>query len=128
MKKLVKKEANKGGRPSLWVNPEVLKKLIDEYFEHEKEPTLAGLACALDIARSTLYEYSKKDGFSDILKKSRQKVEAHYEKRLIYSGRPTGVIFALKNMGWTDRQGIDHTTKDKPLPIPIMGGLSNINN
>ena len=123
-KKPGKKEVNLGGRPSLWVNPEVLAQLVDEYFKHEKEPTLAGLACALDISRSSLYNYGEKDGFLDIIKKARRRVEDIYEKRLIYSDKPTGVIFALKNMDWRDSQNIDHTTKGKPMPVPILGGLS----
>lgn len=94
---------NKGGRPSLWVNPEVLAKLVDEYFENETQPTLAGLAYSLGISRSTLYNYENKDEFLDIIKKARRKVEKEYEKHLVYTDRPTGVIFALKNMGWADR-------------------------
>ena len=109
---------NIGGRPLTWENPEVLKKLIDKYFAECDKPTLAGLAVALNISRSTLYLYSYKDGFSDIIKKAREKVEGLYEERLLYSDKPTGVIFALKNMGWKDRN--DFTTNDKDLPAPIL--------
>lgn len=40
------------------------------------------------------------------------------------SGAPaTGAIFWLKNSaGWRDRQEIDHTTKDQP--IPLLAGLA----
>ena len=121
----IKSVKNKGGRPPIWTDPKVLKKLVDNYFDTEKRPTLAGLACALDISRSTLYEYDKKDSFSYIIKKAREKVEKIYEDILLYGNRPTGVIFALKNMGWRDRRDIDHTTKGKELPVPILGGASN---
>ena len=115
---------NKTGRPSLWVNPEVLSKLVDSYFEQEKQPTLSGLALALDISRSSLYNYGEKDEFLHIIKKARARVEHAYEKLLLYSPSPTGVIFALKNMGWADAQKIDHSTLGKELPTPIYGGKS----
>lgn len=113
---------NKSGRPPIWKDPKNLQKLIDKYFEDDDKPTLAGLAVYLDIDRQTLYNYAKRDMFFDTIKKAREKVKAIYEKRLVYEGYATGVIFALKNMGWKDR--IDHTTDDKPLPKPILGGIS----
>ena len=128
MKKAIKKDQNvekrREGRPSLWVNPEVVKKMVDEYFENEKEPTLAGLAYSLGISRASLYNYAQKDEFIDIIKDARARVMKLYEKRLIYSTTPTGVIFALKNMGWKDRT--DMTTNDKDIPAPIYGGKSTV--
>jgi len=118
---------NKVGRPPIWKDPIELKQLVFDYFNEEKKPTLAGLACFLGISRSTLYNYENKDKFLDIIKKARQKVESIYEERLIYSSSPTGVIFALKNMGWTDKWEGDITTKGKPLPTPILDGLHNNN-
>ena len=107
-----------GGRPACWTDPKVLSKLIDNYFETEKQPTLAGLALALDISRSTLYNYAEKDEFLDIIKKARDKVEARYETLMIYGGvQPTGVIFALKNMGWADKTDIDHTSKHEKINV-----------
>ena len=120
-------EQNKGGRPPIWTDPEVLQKLVDTYFDNTSKPTLAGLACALDICRKTLYNYEEKDKFLHIVKKARERVERHYEDLLIYSERPTGVIFALKNMGWADKRETDFTTKGKPLPTPILHGLYNNN-
>lgn len=111
----VEDKPNLGGRPSLWVNPEVLKKLVDEFFKREKEPTLAGLAVSLNISRSTLYNYAEKDGFLDIIKKARERVEEVYERRLVYGSQPTGVIFALKNMSWRDKRDVDHTSKGESI-------------
>lgn len=113
---------NVGGRPPIWTDPNDLQILVDKYFKEEKQPTLAGLAYALGISRASLYNYDKKDGFLDIIKRAREKVLDIYEKRLLYSNLPTGVIFALKNMGWKDRQDI--TTDDKPMPQPIYAGKS----
>jgi len=105
----------KEGRPALYETPEQLEGLIDEYFETNARPTLSGLAIALGMCRASLYNYAEKDEFLDILKKARAKVEATYEERAVYDTHPTGVIFALKNMGWTDRVATDHTTKGQPI-------------
>lgn len=108
------------GRPSLYNSREKLEKLIEEYFKEDKEPTLAGLAYYLGMSRDTLNQYSKKQKYSDVIKKAKDYVMSVYERRLLYSNKPVGVIFALKNMGWKDRQDI--TTNDRPLPTPIYGG------
>lgn len=114
----------KAGRPPIWTDPDQLQQLVDQYFENDKQPTLAGLAYALGINRQTLYNYEKRDQFFDIVKRAREKVESIYEDRLLYSSSPTGVIFALKNMGWKDRS--DVTTNDKDIPTPILGGGSGL--
>lgn len=101
---------------------------VDEYFEYikgevvdvsdidpdnlypikiirEKEPaTITGLALYLGFdSRQSLYDYNEKPEFTGIIKKARARVEQAYEKNL--SGQsPTGSIFALKNMGWRDKQ------------------------
>ena len=59
--------------------------------------------------RHTLYNYKEREEFFHIIKKATEKVEARYEKRLIYENNPTGVIFALKNMGWRDKSEIEQT-------------------
>lgn len=129
-----KKEKNKGGRPPIWTSPLVLQKLVDEFFKREKRITLAGLAVALDISRSTLYEYEKKDKFSYIIKKARERVEELYEEKLVHDGSPTGVIFALKNMGWSDNRKVDHTTQGEKivgfnyLPLPPDTKIKNGDN
>ena len=91
-----------GGRP-LKYTPTDLQAKIDEYFATEQKPTIAGLAVFLEMDRQTLYNYRERDEFFDILKRAVNKVEAKYEGRLIYENNPTGVIFALKNMGWKDK-------------------------
>ena len=116
----------KEGRPLLWTDPQVLEKLIDNYFDTEKEVTLSGLAQALGISRKTLYNYEEKDEFLYMIKKAREKVETCYEKKIIYGSQPTGTIFALKNMGWADKLETDVTTKGKELPAPILNGVTNV--
>jgi hypothetical protein len=113
------------GRPlKLPLKYKTVKKLeetIEEYFnkrKKEKEPiTLSGLALALGCDISTIKDYaSAKEGdsrytFSLPIKKAYLKIQDFAEKKL-YSGQVVaGVIFALKNFGWSDKQEIDHTTK-----------------
>jgi len=97
-----KKDNMPAGRP-LKYSAQDLQTKVDEYFETEGKPTIAGLAVFLDMDRQTLYNYRERDEFFDILKRAVNKVEAKYEGRLIYENNPTGVIFALKNMGWKDK-------------------------
>lgn len=102
---------------------EVEKKVMDE--DHDectikvreciREPenvTITGLALYLGFeSRQSFYDNEKRNGFSYIIKRARMRVENGYENRLIDSKNPTGSIFALKNMGWTDKQEIDQRTE-----------------
>lgn len=87
----------------IWKNAFELAQLVDDYFRSTDRPTLSGLAVYLEIDRQTLYNYKERDEFFDIIKRATAKVEAIYEERAIYENNPTGVIFALKNMGWSDK-------------------------
>ena len=100
----------KRGRPALWKDPEDLKKLVREYFNEEDRPTLSGLAFYLGVDRKTLYNYEDKDEFFHIIKTARDAVACVYEERLLYENQPTGVIFALKNMGWKDKSEVQQDT------------------
>lgn len=107
--------AHPGGRPLVYESREKLIEAIDAYFAGNARPTLAGLAVSLKIDRQTLYNYAEREEFFDIIKNARDKVEAAYEDRLIWDNAPTGVIFALKNMGWRDRQELDHTSAGEQI-------------
>ena len=95
-----------GGRPIKYT-AEDLQTKVNEYFEVEPKPTIAGLAVHIGTDRKTLYNYKERDEFFHILKEAVDRVEAKYEGRLIYENNPTGVIFALKNMGWKDKTESD---------------------
>lgn len=101
------------GRPLLFESPEELSASVMDYIQNEKKPTLAGLAYSLGIDRQTLYNYKERPEFFDIIKKATDYVEYKYEERLIYETNPTGVIFALKNMGWKDKQEIEQSSTIK---------------
>lgn len=107
---------NVGGRPRKYSTPEEFEEKVYEYQRHcleSKEPvTWTGLALFMGFSsRQSINEYKKYDGFSDAVRKAQTFVEYHYELRLNGS-QPTGAIFALKNMGWTDKVVTDMTSSD----------------
>ncbi|WP_254526977.1 MULTISPECIES: DNA-packaging protein [unclassified Sphingobacterium] len=128
-----------GGRPPIFEIPHEMREKIDEYFEYVKGEfhwecrtndegkeedvkvwdrppeavTITGLCLHLGFeSRQSFYDYEKRDGFSYIIKRARLMVENHYESTAQYARTPTFQIFALKNMGWSDKQEIDHSSSD----------------
>ena len=108
-------EKHPGGRPLLFKTASELQEKVDNYFVTQKKWTLAGLAEHLNIDRKTLYNYKDRDQFFHIIKKATEKVERIYEEKLIWENSPTGVIFALKNMGWSDKTEMDVTSKGEQI-------------
>lgn len=118
------------GRPPLFSSAIELQEKIEEYFDGQygsvTEPdtetglvkqtpgyniTITGLALYLGFeTRQSFYDYEKHEEYSYIIKRARLHVEAAYESNL-YGKNPTGSIFALKNMGWSDKQEIDQKTE-----------------
>ena len=124
------------GRPKKYENPQDLFDRIVDYFEYIKgeshiekreveidgvkmmndveiwdrppEPlTITGLSLYLGFAnKCSLYDYAKKEEFSDYIKRALSFVEQKYEEMLM-SKASTGAIFALKNMGWKDKQEVE---------------------
>lgn len=130
MNKNGKTKKHAGGRPPTWTSPDALQALIDTYFKNSTKPTLSGLANTVGVSRRTLYTYSQKDEFLPTIEAARDYIQQIYEEHLIYNTKTNtnGLIFALKNSGWTDRQEVDHTTKGKELPTPILGAHVYSNN
>lgn len=106
------------GKPPIMKSPEQMQKLVDEYFEQNANWTITGLCLHCGFcSRQSFYDYEPKPEYSYIIKRARLMIEHGYEKALM-SDKVTGPIFALKNMGWTDKQEIDHTTKGDKLGSP----------
>lgn len=121
---------NKGGRPAIYDDPNELHDKVVEYFEYiqgeleetkeekkpewiryPEDPTITGLALFLGFTdKRSLYDYAKKEEFSHSIKRALLVVENNYEKSL-RNDKCTGVIFALKNMGWEDRKTQDLNVK-----------------
>jgi hypothetical protein len=114
-------ELRKVGRPLKIETPEQMEKILNEYFSttEENKITITGICLALDLDKSNFYEYEKREGYRDIVKRARMIVENSYEISLRENGR-TGDIFALKNFGWTDKQEVENTTHNK---VTIVNSL-----
>lgn len=123
---------NNGGRPPKYESAEELQKRIEQYFDsllpeprddyqsndgEEIEaqqpsatpPTITGLALFLGFCdKQSLYDYKKKEEFSFPVKRALSVIENHYEMSL-NNKTPTGSIFALKNMQWSDKTEVEHS-------------------
>ncbi len=125
------------GRPAHFEDPEMMSERIDLYFSGGANTrqiitpigpidvpayTITGLAYFLGFGgRQSFYDYAKKPEFSYILKKAALRVEQYYEECLQF-GQQAGAIFALKNMGWTDKGSDDGSDKKiNPIEIVING-------
>ena len=112
-------------RPRKYTDPQQFNDAVDAYFAfctEKKEPiTWTGLALFMGFSsRKELMNYENYDGgMAEAAARARSLVEYAYEMRLDRD-KPTGAIFALKNMGWSDRQGIDLTSSDGSMsPVRI---------
>lgn len=100
------------GRPPIYEKVDDLLPALEAWetsIKGGEKPTVTGLCLALGFdSKDTLYAYRDKDGFSYPIKKALLIVENGYEKAL-RENQPTGSIFALKNMGWKDRQEVEQS-------------------
>lgn len=116
-------ESNPVGRPPIY-NPNKeedirrLTELCETYFDTLKEtqpPTITGFTLHLGFDnKSSLYDYAKKDQFSNPIKKVLTAIEQYHEEATAGGDKCVGNIFVLKNFGWRD--SVDHTTNGKDLP------------
>ena len=132
---------NKGGAPALFSSAEEIINKLEEYFNlwayrslgnEETEdlikaralfgnkPTIVGLALFLGFAsRQSLYDYMKKDEFSYPIKRAISFIEMGYES-MLDSKSCTGAIFALKNMGWKDKNETDITSGGEKIETNVI--------
>lgn len=111
-----------GGRPTKY-NDETIQK-VKHYLKNYKDeddmmPSIAGLACYLDISRETVYDWSnqpEKQEFSDMLKK----ILVQQERVLLNNGL-SGVFnaaitkLALTKHNYSDKVDSDMTTGGKEI-------------
>ncbi|QMW05308.1 terminase small subunit [Spirosoma foliorum] len=87
-----------------------VKTMVTVWDRDPERPTWTNLALFLGFeSRKTLHDYSQKEEFSYPIKRALTIIESIYEDALMSQG-PTGAIFALKNLGWTDSKEV--TGKD----------------
>lgn len=104
-------DTGNGGRPLLFETPEALERRIEEYkqslIDREKPPTIAGLAYWLGVDRQTIYNYEARMPYFGIIKKAREWILSSYEESAADGKGGGGVIFLMKNYGYTDKQELD---------------------
>ena len=90
--------------------------------DREPEPaTITGLALYLGFSSKQAFDdYEQTGRFADIIKRGHLMVEAAYEKKLHQT--PAGAIFALKNIGWKEKNDEKATSNNtvKSLKIEII--------
>ena len=108
------------GRPPMFKDPAEMQAAIDEYLGTTPIKTISGLAYHLGFeSRQSFYDYESRPEFSYTIKRARTKIEIYYEEKL--SGTtPTGPIFALKNLGWKDKQEVSQVDEDGNSVQPII--------
>ena len=88
--------------------PEEFEEKSSDFFEycleHDKPATSSGLAYALGFSsRQSLYDYKKRDGFKEVVERAILFIESGYEMQMAMGRGDGGIVFALKNFGWTDK-------------------------
>jgi hypothetical protein len=116
--------AHPGGKPRKLESPEQAEERAEAYFrlcDAEKRPyRICGLALALGlVSRQSLADYEARAEYSDTIKRIRLIIEDGYEERASTT-TPAGAIFILKNMGWSDKQEIEHAGSQSGIPIQII--------
>lgn len=100
---------------------------LREVMSEQKPYTITGLALAIGLTRQGLLNYKKRDEFIDSIELAKQRCGAYAESQL-FGPYANGAKFALANnyndeyRPWAERHNIDHTTKDKP--IPLLAGIA----
>lgn len=101
-------------RPRLYKSVEEMEERIDGYFAEDPHPTMAGMCSFLQICKQTMNNYEhREDGFAEIIRAARLRVEAEVERQLVYGKGGAGPIFWLKNNGgYVDKVEQTHSGPD----------------
>jgi hypothetical protein len=119
--------SEKVGKPLIFPDKESLQDAIDKYFKYCKDnkkkvltkegdvieldnpliPCIAGLAYFLKVDRQTIYNYSARDEYFDIIKGARDYIFYCLENKLCNAeGNQGGTIFIAKNYGYEDKRDL----------------------
>jgi len=97
------------GRPRNYTDKQVEKflKLFEEYIKDTDIPIISEFAYLNDLPREIIYDYEE---FTTLRKKAINKKEAQLEKLgLLNIVNSSMAIFSLKQLGWSDKQDIEHS-------------------
>lgn len=111
------------------LTPEGVRSNIIKYFKYlydkDRYATISGLALHAGFKnRKHMAQFEAKPGFNELIEASKALIEYSYELRLKMPGvKQTGIIFALKQMGWEDKQLIESTTSTDAEVANILGKI-----
>lgn len=102
---------------AVFKTPEEFEASLNDYLqkckEEDKQPIITELALHMGFAsRQSIHDYSQREGFEEVTSRARLICESVYERQLANGRGDGGVIFALKNAGWSDKQEHEVTGKD----------------
>lgn len=84
-----------------------LLKIFEKYINDNDIPILAEFAYTNNVSRPSLYDWPE---FSTLIKRCLDKKETNLEKGVFFDKlNPIMAIFSLKQLGWRDRQEVEHT-------------------
>jgi len=91
---------------------------FDECDDNQSPYTISGLCLHIGFTRDAFFRHTYDTELGDVVNQARLLIEQQHELRLLTTKKPTGTIFALKNLGWSDRSyqdgGIAGGTTDNP--------------
>jgi len=95
-------------KPLIISTPEEFQEKVKDFFEmcleHDKPATASGLAYALGFSsRQSLYDYRQREEFKSAVDRAMLFIESGYEMQMAMGRGDGGIVFALKNFGWTDK-------------------------
>ncbi len=93
------------------LNPTRLEEQIKEYFE-ETDPlewSVPSLCLYLHMTKNMFNKLKDEPNFASVYEFAMNNIEAALFRDLKTAKNPTGAIFALKTLGYSDRRGIDVT-------------------
>ncbi len=93
---------------NLKLTPGEFEERVYDYFEDVEADkwTFASMYLYIGVSDSVFKRMAKRPEYKDAAEYAKMKLMDGYEQKL-KGGNPTGAIFALKNMGWSDRAEID---------------------
>lgn len=95
---------NKKTKKKSWKRGKFIKIQIKPY-------TVSGLAVYLETSRDILVDYGNRKRFSNTIKRAKDIIYSYTEESL-FTTKPTGPIFSLKNnYDWKDKKEIDTTLR-----------------
>ena len=92
-------------------DPEILRAVLNSYFDEQDEAklpyTISGICLQVGCRRKELLNSDPSTPTGCMLYQARMLIEQQHEIHLLTAKRPAGVVFALKNLGWSETSKVD---------------------